>query len=244
MSSEAGSRAAPCATRLRRRRDRPASAARRRAACGRGRSRRSGESTRAGVDRAERVAALAEHDAEVVLRFGMPGVERHGALQRGQRAIEIARPPERGAEMIVRVEELRRHGRRLAEAGDGLSRPAELAERETEPIAGAGHVRRPLERGFERCRSAGPVTAAARARRRGRRAAWHRRRRRPPSTVPRRCRDARRLRRPAAGSRACSVVRAVSRRRAPMDDRCRHDPFSPVECHDGQPRLARIRIVR
>ena len=38
-------------------------------------------------DRAERVAALAEHDAEVVLRFGMPGIELHGALQRGQRAI-------------------------------------------------------------------------------------------------------------------------------------------------------------
>ena len=109
-------------------------------------------------DRAERVAALAEHDAEVVLRFGMPGIELHGAPQRGQRAIEIARPPQRGAEMIVRVEELRRHGRRLAEAGDGVSRPSELAERETEPIAGAGHVRGPLERRFERGRRAGPVS--------------------------------------------------------------------------------------
>ena len=109
-------------------------------------------------DRAERVAALAEHDAEVVLRFGVPWIELHGALQRGQRAIEIARPPERGAEMIVRVEELRRHGRRLAEAGDGVGRPSELAEREAEPIAGAGHVRGLRERRFERGRGAGPVS--------------------------------------------------------------------------------------
>ena len=105
----------------------------------------------------ERVAALAEHDAEVVLRFGMPGIELHGALQRGERAVEIARPPQRGAEMIVRVEELRRHGRRLAEAGDGVGRPSELAEREAEPVAGAGHVRRLLEGRFERGCGAGPI---------------------------------------------------------------------------------------
>ena len=92
-------------------------------------------------DRAERVAALAKHDTEVELRFGMPGIELHGALQGSERAIEIARPPQRGAEMIVRVEERRRHGRRLAEAGDGVSRPSELTEREAEPIAGAGHPR-------------------------------------------------------------------------------------------------------
>jgi hypothetical protein len=59
--------------------------------------------------------------------------------------------------MIVRVEQLRRHGRRLAESGDGVSGSTELTECETQPIAGAGHARRPLEGRFERGRGAGPV---------------------------------------------------------------------------------------
>ena len=151
-------------------------------------------------DRAERVAALAEHDAEVVLRFGVPWIELHGALQRGQRAIEIARPPERGAEMIVRVEEPRRHGRRLAEAGDGVGRPSELAEREAEPIAGAGHGRVLRERRFERGRGAGPVSLPLEldaVREQARRVAGDGVRLR---LSPTRCRDAPRLHTPAGVS--------------------------------------------
>ena len=187
------------------------------------------------LDGAERVAALAEHDAEVVLRFGMPGIERHGALQRGQRAIEIARPPQRGAEMVVRVEELRRHRRRLAEAGDGVGRPSELAERETEAIAGAGHVRGPLERRFERGRGAGPVAVPLELDAAGE-SAWRRRRRRPPSAVPRHGPG---LAAPAQASRSIASVfsvRAAGKGEHPWTTD-RHDPVSPDECHDDQPRL-------
>ena len=71
---------------------------------------------------------------QVIARLGMRRPQLHGLLQRCASRSDLFRPPERGAEMILRVEErgLQRHS--LLEFVQRLGRPPEEAKHESEAI--------------------------------------------------------------------------------------------------------------
>ena len=162
----------------------------------------------------------------------MARIERHRARQRRQRAVEVAGPPERGAEMVVRVEEPSATARR----------PGESA-RWPRPSVRAGRARSPADRRRAPCRSLrerGGEGRAAPAQSRVRSSSTPRANSRVASLATASalaCPHARSGRAaPAPASRSIAkvfIVRAVSRRRAFMDGRWRHDPFSSAECHEA-----------
>ena len=87
-----------------------------------------------------------ECDAEIVAGFGIVRPEGYRRPQRGQRALEILRPPAGRPEVILRIEE---RGRELHGTGKLGERPlciSELTEHEAAPIVGFRHFRRVTNR--------------------------------------------------------------------------------------------------
>ena len=80
------------------------------------------------------VAHALEGQGQVVARLGVRGLEAHGFPQLGQRRRDVARPPERGPEMVAGVEQPRIERHCLAKAGEGVLRASLLAPHEPEAV--------------------------------------------------------------------------------------------------------------
>jgi hypothetical protein len=66
-----------------------------------------------------------QRQREVIAGLGMVGAQPHRRLECSERAVEIARPPPRRSEVILRVEEVRLELNRALECGQRVGRAAE-----------------------------------------------------------------------------------------------------------------------
>ena len=110
--------------------------------------------------RARHVPLLTEHEPEVIARVRVVGPQPHGGLERRARAVDVAGPPARRAEMVLRIEQRgveRDRAGKMRERGIGL---AQLPAHVSEPIVRLGQLGAPLERAFVRVGGAGEILRA------------------------------------------------------------------------------------
>ena len=109
------------------------------------------------LDRGFESSQVLERQAEIVVGFCMLGPQLDGSLQGGKRSGEIPRPPARGAEVVLRIEQAGIELDRLFESADGLTRLPLLPEHEAKSVAGLGHLWRVTNRLHIRRGSGGEI---------------------------------------------------------------------------------------